>query len=50
MEDKESIPVERAKQESKLSRLLSELLETERKYVQDLEQVKMGVKCYSNGC
>ena len=39
MEEKEEDSFAREMQVTKLSQLLSELLETERKYVQDLEQV-----------
>ena len=39
LEEKEEDSCAREMQVTKLSQLLSELLETERKYVQDLEQV-----------
>ena len=39
LEEKEENSCAREMQVTKLSQLLSELLETERKYVQDLEQV-----------
>ena len=43
MASKEEDSGEREKQETRLFQLLSELLETERKYVEDLEKVKMGI-------
>ena len=48
MEEKLSLIKEiRQKKENKLYQLLAELLDTERKYVQDLEQVTNKVDCDS---